>query len=432
MAEQEDVILKLGINGESFSQGLRGGLTKLNEFGREGEKSFLHVGSAGRAFHGVIEQISNASPIMGEALKFALNPMIGTLAAVALGAERLRDAIAEVNAAADAAQKVLSKPFISEEVAPRNRTQIKELNEAYQEFQKHRNAPDLAGDLVKRVEAETDAVKKLAVAQRAETIALRDRHKAEGDLAKAHKETIELTEKIQKIEGNIEGQKQAIEAQKEQIKIEEAFAKLRPTGLSEAQKQRVETAKDLIQKSEKEIQNLTKDLEPLNDELRKQQRAYQDAEHGVTSYDRAIKELQQTVFKLRGTAAPGSFGNDQGFGGAGGRGNEQGFGGLGGVGNEQGARGVGGITQQLGGLGTGQISSRRIEPRFLTSADLEQRLNQTQTERTHVFANALRGLEGQQPRELTGKVAAQIEEHMREIRAMFEQGDAKVQHINIQ
>jgi hypothetical protein len=54
MADQEEVILKLGLNGESFSQGLRGGLAGLNHFASEGEKSFLHVGSAGRAFHGVI------------------------------------------------------------------------------------------------------------------------------------------------------------------------------------------------------------------------------------------------------------------------------------------------------------------------------------------------------------------------------------------
>jgi len=57
MAEEQQVLVRLGMDGSSFSQGLRSGLAGLNQFGQEGERSFLHVGSAGRAFHKVLEQV---------------------------------------------------------------------------------------------------------------------------------------------------------------------------------------------------------------------------------------------------------------------------------------------------------------------------------------------------------------------------------------
>src|ERR1035441_2688861 len=80
MTTLEQVLLKLGIDQSQVGPGLSDFGKKVDEATKGAHKSFLHVGSAGRAFHGVLEKISEQSPVMGDALKLALNPIVGTLA----------------------------------------------------------------------------------------------------------------------------------------------------------------------------------------------------------------------------------------------------------------------------------------------------------------------------------------------------------------
>jgi hypothetical protein len=55
---------------------------KTKEAGKDVEKhgqSFIHAESSGRAFHRLLHEISHESPIMGEALRLALNPVTGMI-----------------------------------------------------------------------------------------------------------------------------------------------------------------------------------------------------------------------------------------------------------------------------------------------------------------------------------------------------------------
>jgi hypothetical protein len=108
----EEVIIRMGMDARKVGSGL-GSLRKdvsgwasnakqeLSGFSNHAAKSFVHVGSAGRAFHKVLEGISEQSPVMGGALKFALSPVVGILAGIGLGFSFVKRKLEEFNTLLD-------------------------------------------------------------------------------------------------------------------------------------------------------------------------------------------------------------------------------------------------------------------------------------------------------------------------------------------
>ena len=92
---------KLSLDTSDLSRGKR----DIAEFADHGHKSFLHAGSAARSFHGILEKITEQSPVMGNALKFALSPVVGILAGAGAAFGFAKDKLAELNKVMDAVGK---------------------------------------------------------------------------------------------------------------------------------------------------------------------------------------------------------------------------------------------------------------------------------------------------------------------------------------
>lgn len=84
---------------------------ELSDFYKEGESGFVHMGSQGRAFHKVMEKITEASPIMGNALRTVLNPTIGAFALLAAGIGIAHSALEKFNSKWDQMRNDAAKPI---------------------------------------------------------------------------------------------------------------------------------------------------------------------------------------------------------------------------------------------------------------------------------------------------------------------------------
>lgn len=111
MKEAESVSLKLGVDGsqvgpdmEKFKQKVTGNL-------RESHQWFEHIGSSGRAFHKVMERITEQSPILGSALRLAISPVTGAVMAAGLAFSFVSKQIEEVNKHLDEMRDRNAKPF---------------------------------------------------------------------------------------------------------------------------------------------------------------------------------------------------------------------------------------------------------------------------------------------------------------------------------
>jgi len=97
----DELMLKLGVDQSQVAPGLEQFKNKVTDAAGQGHKSFVKVGSEARSFKKLLEEISVQSPMLGTALKFAINPIIGVLAGATLAFGYFRKKIEETNAELD-------------------------------------------------------------------------------------------------------------------------------------------------------------------------------------------------------------------------------------------------------------------------------------------------------------------------------------------
>jgi hypothetical protein len=71
------------------------GRRDIQRFSEDSHRSFLHVGSEARSFHKTLEGLTEQAPILGRAMVFAINPVVGIFTAlaagIAYGTEKLKE-----------------------------------------------------------------------------------------------------------------------------------------------------------------------------------------------------------------------------------------------------------------------------------------------------------------------------------------------------
>jgi hypothetical protein len=107
----EQILLKLGIDQSQIKPGLDDFRKKVNDATLSAHKSFLHVGSATRAFHKVLEQISERAPFVGAAIRMGLSPITGTMIAATAVFVYFNKLIEETAQRLDKISEMNSKPF---------------------------------------------------------------------------------------------------------------------------------------------------------------------------------------------------------------------------------------------------------------------------------------------------------------------------------
>src|ERR1017187_4483027 len=97
----EELLLKLKVDPSQVGPALKEFENQVGHAAKEGHKWFQHVGSSGRAFHRIMQEMSQQSPILGNALRIALSPIGGTLMAAGAAFAYLNKKIEEGNARLD-------------------------------------------------------------------------------------------------------------------------------------------------------------------------------------------------------------------------------------------------------------------------------------------------------------------------------------------
>lgn len=96
----EDLRIRLGVDGSQVDPEMQKFENRVKQGAEQGGRWFEHIGSKARAFHKVLEQLSEASPVFGTALKFALDPAVATIGLLATGIGLARREIERYNQAA--------------------------------------------------------------------------------------------------------------------------------------------------------------------------------------------------------------------------------------------------------------------------------------------------------------------------------------------
>jgi hypothetical protein len=117
MTTIEQILLKLGIDQSQVGPGLSDFKSKVAEATNHGSKSFLHVESASRAFHRALHEITSASPLLGTALRLALNPVVGLIMGGVMAFQQFRDAQKEAAAEAKEEAKKVREAWVEAQEA---------------------------------------------------------------------------------------------------------------------------------------------------------------------------------------------------------------------------------------------------------------------------------------------------------------------------
>lgn len=160
----EEARAKLSLDTSDLGRGGR----DIESFADKSHKSFLHAGSAARSFKGVLERITESSPLIGEALKFALNPIVGILGGLTLGFNIFREKLKEVNTFLDTVAKtnVSGVKGLSEAIVAAHKVSVDErakFNEAVRDLV---NPLDEIAQMLKREELQLKVNYELAKARR--------------------------------------------------------------------------------------------------------------------------------------------------------------------------------------------------------------------------------------------------------------------------
>lgn len=163
--EAESVSLKLGVDGSQVEPEMQKFKQRVTSGLGESKQWFEKAGSEGRSFKKVLNEITEQSPIMGSALKFAISPVVGMLAAVTLGFAYAKGKIDEFNKSLDEMRDKNAKAFgaSASEKAKAVADRVDSIEEKYKKF--YEGLKDKENPVVKALlkEQETrDSVHKLA------------------------------------------------------------------------------------------------------------------------------------------------------------------------------------------------------------------------------------------------------------------------------
>lgn len=95
----EELAIRLGIDQSQVAPALDEFKKMVNDANQKAKRSFLDVGTASGSFKKILTELSSQSPLLGTALKLALNPIVGILTAATLAfnkfIEKQKEATAE-------------------------------------------------------------------------------------------------------------------------------------------------------------------------------------------------------------------------------------------------------------------------------------------------------------------------------------------------
>ena len=129
---QEEMTAKLGLDGTSFDTGIDRATNKAKVFAETTHKSFLHASNGAREFHKALHSVTEASPLLGTALRFAISPIAGMFIGAVTVFKLFHDKLKEINHEFDEMAKLNAKPLFNiQEVLHKAANEMARLNREF-------------------------------------------------------------------------------------------------------------------------------------------------------------------------------------------------------------------------------------------------------------------------------------------------------------
>lgn len=151
-SEEEEASLRLGLDHRPFAGGIRETKAMMQDLSEHGHSGFLHIESGGKAFHHVLKDITDQSPLLGTAMRLAINPISGALMGAALAFKYFNDQIKEANSEMEKMETAASRGVgnMAESFSKANEEGLKLRREFKQFNEKTENTGDTEEDRLKR------------------------------------------------------------------------------------------------------------------------------------------------------------------------------------------------------------------------------------------------------------------------------------------
>lgn len=139
MTTIEEILIRMGFIDQA-SPGIENVKRQAEGMGKETGKWYQHAAKEGKAFHKVLEEITAQSPLLGNALKLAINPIAGTMVAAASAFAYVEKQIEELNQKLDKMESVSRAPMSNLATATAAAThEIAKLNAELDRYHKQAN-----------------------------------------------------------------------------------------------------------------------------------------------------------------------------------------------------------------------------------------------------------------------------------------------------
>lgn len=300
MAEEDSILLRLGMDNSGFANGLRSSLGGLKEFGQKTHEQFQDLGLAGRGFHKVLEQISDISPLLATGLKAAFNPTVVALGLIVSGAVKAVDAFKQWNEQLDEMAKNNAKPIFGTDKLHSLNRELSKLKEEQAEFQQGRVAKPGEGldseHLLQRIRlAETEL--KLAEKERSGLLSHRARFTPE--LLAAREEAVKQAQAAFEKAGARKGYLgfHGSTAQESLDELERAMSDTSRADIGQLREayENLSNYAKALDSAKRQLQHVKDGLESVNDRLEVNATRTKRAEETLTSYDSAYSRLKPTT-----------------------------------------------------------------------------------------------------------------------------------------
>lgn len=99
---REEILVALKMDASDLDAKTKQSMAQLSNVAKEHHKWWQHAGTPAKEFHKVLERITEISPLAGEAMRFAIDPLVGALSLAVIGFGFLQKKMEEAGEAAKA------------------------------------------------------------------------------------------------------------------------------------------------------------------------------------------------------------------------------------------------------------------------------------------------------------------------------------------
>src|SRR5947207_9124488 len=134
--DTEEIQIKLQMKADQFNQGLRSIQQESEKTGHQVGEHFIHAESKGKAFHKMLHEISDISPIAGIAIRTALDPITTVILGITSALQAYeKEQEKAIKQSEEYAKREVNHYMLAFDAAAKSRDEIRKGNDEQAKFE---------------------------------------------------------------------------------------------------------------------------------------------------------------------------------------------------------------------------------------------------------------------------------------------------------